>query len=506
MTSSVLVFLYLLTTILLPFIESKWALYCPQECNCTLTPAAKWVLGSVYNPADSKKEAYMRSVVCNVLTDTVLIQMLNKIPLETQTLTLIQHDSSKSFVLSDKHFRHIPQLLGLQIQGPRSVSAKRIAVANGWLRSQPKLQHLRLCRVNITAMDSSTFTKLKGLKILHLINVGLRSLPSEFFFGHVALQEISLNQNDIEHVQPSIFSTLPNLKVLSLSRNRLRCFENCTGDLPLPRLQHLDLTGNQIGHISTFTFVQMASLTSLHLEDNPIQVIFPNAFHATPNLQTLTLGYKKQPLHVMPFSFAGLARLTALTLPNIDNNVLEYGMFAGLTSLTHLNIIQGRLQQVTTNAFVGAPNLERISIRECRLKRLYRDAFSGLKYLTRLDLSRNRLVKLNPSAFFGLKRLQELFLQQNQLDVLPRRFFNVIPNSLGSLRLEGNPWNCTCEAGKWKSSAVGRVRKEGATEVKYVRDRSVEPLCHVPKQFSGKPVMDVLKKQLKCFKKKYSNT
>lgn len=102
------------------------------------------------------------------------------------------------------------------------------------------------------------------------------------------------------------------------------------------------------------------------------------------------------------------------------------------------------------------PKLERLVLRQCGIRHVSMDAFFALFALQELDLSHNQLQALPPSLLDQQGRLRELLLTGNQLKELPAGFLDLVPAKM--VRLDGNPWDCSCEMASWNPTATNKVR------------------------------------------------
>lgn len=531
--------------------RTAWGSDCPRECQCHYTPLghatmSQWVdpgagsrtrKSSKWIPGEHKEP--LKVAMCVLGRESQLNKLFRRIPHDTQVLTILQTQDCPPMVLMEQQSQHLQQLLALEVQA-HSSQAFHFALGSNALRPLRKLQYLSLRGVDISAQPIG-LSKLRGLRYLSLQENHLEALSRDMLTGLLVLEELTIAHNNLRDLPPLAFVELPSLRRLHLNDNRLQGVD-ANSLVSLDELEALDLSGNNLSDVSMISFPPLPRLQWLHLQNNPIRVVFLNAFHSLNGTSVLTLGHKEQSLHIMKFSFAGLASLKSLLLPNLDNQILEKDMFQGLDSLRSLTL-RGQVKAVGPEAFAGAHSLERLTLRHCQLRRIDPDAFQGLKGLRALDLSGNAITKLPPTVFDKVRALQELELQHNNLHFLPAPL--LAPLRLQTLRLEGNPWHCTCAMVKWDRSVIGRVKKVqnrkchsaatvtaanslsnnlsdgGAsndmpddhatsaaaatggsckkTKVRYIRDPTLRPVCHSPAEVKGKKVFDALRRDLGCY-------
>ncbi|XP_063371736.1 leucine-rich repeat-containing protein 15-like [Cydia amplana] len=129
-----------------------------------------------------------------------------------------------------------------------------------------------------------------GLIIGHC---GLTELDPIDIANLTRLEMLYIDDNAIDYIDPDIFHSLPTLKTLRISVNKLR-------ELPIfpvnscPRLFNLDLSENQLTGINDpRTFAACTRLSTLDLTSNKISYIHPDVFHSLTSLTCLELGNNK---------------------------------------------------------------------------------------------------------------------------------------------------------------------------------------------------------------------
>ncbi|KAB0801040.1 hypothetical protein PPYR_05394 [Photinus pyralis] len=517
----------------------------------------------------SDNNPVLRAATCILQTETDTIDLINLLPKNIEALTLIQGAQSGNKSLNFTTLQNLPNLQIAELYGSNEPSGRgKENVFNCFIDTAlPNLRYLNLDRVSIKVKKEllikhdyeegeqmklenpksrpfallqrakkeilpyntflqqaetknvPSFTNFDNLILLRVSSCEFRNVDWDVFDGLQNLHHLILERNNLSVITGFAFYGLPRLKSLSLARNNLSTIQ-VTDLAGLLELEYLDLSYNNFQLLSELSFPPFPSLKFANFGNNPINLVLPGTFEVMNTTVSLTLGGKNAKLTIAQNSFSGLKMLQKLILTNLDLIVLTRELLYGMPNLTEL-VMSGNIDQIEFDAFVDVEKLKKLVISGSHLQQLSMDAFSGLTKLQILDLSYNRLVYLPPGTFDPLKSLKELYLQKNKLMHLPQSIFSQINPKL--IRLNENPWTCSCKMSEWKPMVVNRIKQrigrhcdvsddkdagcdfEPVYNIKYTFDTRVTPKCNSPKKFMNWNVFHVLRKQLRCanYKPKY---
>ncbi|XP_004305135.1 PREDICTED: receptor-like protein 12 isoform X1 [Fragaria vesca subsp. vesca] len=281
------------------------------------------------------------------------------------------------------------------------------------------LQSLSLAFNNFTGSQIPSATgKLTSLRYLNLSSAGFGGqIPIEIsLLGKLVILDISYNQGlEIQDLSMliqnlteltelyldnvsilsqtsdwslAISSSLPNLKVLSLSN----CHLSGPIDKSLAKLSSLSVIRLDLNKISSPIpgfFANFANLTTLSLRSCGLQGTFPKEIIQVPSLQTIDLSYN--------YGLGG-------SLPEFSKNA----------SLQSLNLYVTNFSGVLPDSIGNLNMLSTINLSGCKFSGSIPRAMGNLTKLVHFDLSGNQFNGSIP-CFSSAKNLAEINLYANDL-------------------------------------------------------------------------------------------
>ncbi|XP_033745630.1 uncharacterized protein LOC117331144 [Pecten maximus] len=195
-------------------------------------------------------------------------------------------------------------------------------------------------------------------------------------------KDLDVTCDSISPDQSGNFTVNRNIRKLSIRNSD---FAASVPVLETFMLAELDLSANQISHISPDTFFNLRNLYHLDLSYNRLTVIVANTFKNLHKLISLNLEGNANLKTIQPDALLGLAMLPTINIRQTQLHVLPAGTFVGLRDLKVMNLTSNKLEEVHNNAF------------------------SVLKELVVLDIRGNKISKFSEGIFSGLSSLKELY-------------------------------------------------------------------------------------------------
>ncbi len=220
-------------------------------------------------------------------------------------------------VLSAHALSHLTRLVSLRLR-----NTGRIRIEDSALSGLSELRELEVTSGGLEELHPGMFSGAGPITRLILDNNNIESLKEGVLDPLESLEELSINNNGLRVIQDDVFVT--SLIRISLASNRIQSLDPFRN---LPRLEHLDLSGNLISGLPP-----------------------PGVLSGLPSLQTLDLS--RNSLTSLPAGgLGGLASLRVLDLSANALTLLEPLSLGGLPDLRTLSLSDNRLQHVTFGVF-----------------------------------------------------------------------------------------------------------------------------------------------------------
>ncbi|XP_007898503.2 uncharacterized protein LOC103183064 [Callorhinchus milii] len=197
------------------------------------------------------------------------------------------------------------------------------------------------------------------------------------------------------------------------------------------------LEAGAFSNFSKLEYVEMNKFQTLALSND----VFSSATGGGSLLDKLEMTNSKlRSCDIAERAFSGLGNLTKLVLSNNALDMLKPSWFSDLVSLRKLDVDRNGIFYLPPWLFVGLQWLMNLNATSNRIRYISTGTFYGLSSLSILDLSKNELLFIDRDAFVPLRSLNDLRLSENKLATLAG-----VPESVLSLSLQNNLWECSCQ-------------------------------------------------------------
>ncbi|XP_054419520.1 podocan-like protein 1 [Pteronotus mesoamericanus] len=399
---------------------------CPPRCSC---PRADTVdcdgLDLRVFPHNITREAQQLSLQNNQLQELPYNELSRLSSLRTLNL---HNNLISSEGLPDEAFESLTQLQHIY------VAHNKLSVAPQFLPRSLRVADLAANQV--TEIFPLTFGGKPELRSVYLHNNQLSNagLPPDAFQGSEAITTLSLSNNQLSYLPPSLppslerlhlqnnlISKVPrgalsrqtHLRELYLQHNQLTDSGlDATTFSKLHRLEYLDLSHNQLAAVPAGL---PRTLAVLHLGRNRIQQVEEARLRGARGLRYLLLQHNWLGAGGLP---AGALRpLRGLHTLHVYGNRLERVPLALPRRLRSLVLPHNRVAALGARDLAATPGLAELNLAYNHLAsaRVHRRAFRPLRALRSLDLAGNQLTRVPTGLPAGL---HTLWLQRNQLRTL----------------------------------------------------------------------------------------
>ena len=181
-----------------------------------------------------------------------------------------------------------------------------------------KLEWISLSSNNIKKISNNIFNGVTALKELSLENNKITEIEENAFEGLTNLEALSLSSNGLDNINEKILSDVPNLTMLFLDNNNLTSVPDGVEKLIL--LNQLYLDKNNISEIKKSSFTTLADLKTISLKSNEIKMIEDGAFSNNTKLESLYL-YDN---NLTEFKITYLPENISLNILDIQLNYIDF--------------------------------------------------------------------------------------------------------------------------------------------------------------------------------------
>ena len=255
----------------------------------------------------------------------------------------------------------------------------------------------------------------------------------------------------------------------------MRNFTQIPEQLPI-QLKYLNIQGNQVTKLETWTFLGCNQLQKLDISNNLLTVIDPGAFRQTPNLKELLIQNNSL---VLNFSGVFKPLSSSLVTLSMQNNNYSDSIFQNLPLLESLSIdgysndsfgpgfselhrlnsleINFKSPRIGSNTFLDLSTcpIEHLNIISTQLNNIDSLGFSHLHSMQTLNLSNNQNLNFDSvsKSWFGLQftnittlLLTRIVSQSEQATIVSKQFYqfldrtNITRMSLGKNNIIQLDW------------------------------------------------------------------
>ena len=298
------------------------------------------------------------------------------------------------------------------------------------------LVHLDLSTNQLSTVRKSLFSRCVWLKRLSLADNHVSSIESGAFAVVPNLQEVNLARNQLTEVSEGYFANATDLRVLILSVNSIRLIQE--GAFACTRLEHLDLSANDIKFLTRDMFNGLSQLISLDLSHNDIDSIGQDPF-GKMELRALNLSHN--PLRELPASVFHSLQLESLGLAGCLFRSFPGATISQMAQLKEVNLSRNAIDQFPSTAPGEEHNVERLDLSGNDIKAIGCVLLS--KSLTHLYLHNNAI-----STIEGCLAIKSLFagaqttLSGNPLDCCTLQWLRTLWNRSPGILLHASNVLC----------------------------------------------------------------
>ncbi|XP_052866295.1 toll-like receptor Tollo [Anopheles cruzii] len=276
------------------------------------------------------------------------------------------------------------------------------------------LQNVSLVDCNIKHIERYSLDRAGSLRSLDLSQNQIGELKGFVFVGASNLMTLNLTLNNISHIESTAFHSLSALQLLFLDRNKLGTL-NAGVFSPLVALRGIYLNGNELEVLDGGLFGSNSKLEVILVQNNRLRVVDEHAFTVSSGA---TVSRSLISLQNNSIVRLDLQHVAAQKVILSDNLLQEIYISAHILTLLANN---NQISNVTSDTSVAEMKLQVLGLRNNSITSL--DSVGRLSSLSTLDLSYNNVGALRLDSFGLLKKLKVLSLERTSISNLQHGTF-----------------------------------------------------------------------------------
>lgn len=435
---------------------------CPSRCHCAIDPLeeGRLIINCKWPRIASETRPFAHFP--QNITKTLSIECETNAPSEFSDDSFIGFTSLQHLRIQKCRVRSLPKNLFRGLGNLRSLqlfsmglSDLSMTVSEGAFDDLNRLEKLAIVDSHIQVLPAKSICNSPNLQVMNVssnwlssANLGLdldcsaeqliivdlshnriHAVGSSDLVPLVAVRQLSLANNLIEHMDRESLQACTLLQQLHLENNRVQ-------EVPLmpDTMIHLNVANNQLNIIPS-TVAKLPNLISLNLSGNSIDASSPFPI-SSPLLEVLDLSKNRfETVPLLLFENSG-SRMKQLVLSSNRISLLSANLFRNFSHLQTLDLGNNRISEISNSCFNGLTELQQLQLSRNSIYHVGFDIFNSLIQLLELDLSSNMLLEV-PVAIGRLFKLKMLNLSGNQISKTYKFLFNKLPH-LHSLDLSYN--------------------------------------------------------------------
>lgn len=424
-----------------------------------------------YNPVDVFEHDCLQSLTNLQFLELISLSGNTQVPFNlfngASKLLHVTLDHSNVLVFSGKSIEITPTLRGF--------SARYCEIKGLDFRSfeaENSLTRLWLDGNKLSTFQHSMFMhgNFENLEKLFLSDNNIHQI--EWFGDDEFTSRTQIIKKHFEFLNITSFSFLPRLSVLNLDGNQIDGFRNNTF-FSLPNLKELYISRNRLTNINieASAFEGLKKLEILMFEDNNLNSV-PFAVYSLKNLKKFNMKSNKLNF-ILSHDFTALTDLEVLNLANNKIILVENDAFPN--SIEELYMPGNKFDFVDVEVFHSLSELKILSLSNNRITHLPRDIFAHNTNLESIYLNNNYLRFINITHFRNCKLTGDIHLQHNQLAYIDENSFQHVREAENFLLNNNELYQIPTE-GMFQNMRVGDKIRIDNNKITHVKSKTFNGL------------------------------